>query len=208
MSLFDISDVAHPELLHRYSLDSNAYGYSVASSDHLAFNYMPAIGTLAIPFGQWSQQRIVLLSVDVQDGIDQIGVVGGPTTDPNVVGWDAWWTQADSFLRSVAIGDSLYAISQKSVHIVDIDDPNTLVQQLTLQDTMVVTAALADLTPMTTEKLSDAVRVRNRQEPSGVATGLQLHFDDVLAGTSLDNIAEFEFRIQNSDNTVLMSVRS
>lgn len=208
VSLFDISDMANPELLHRYSLDSNAYGYSVASSDHLAFNYMPAIGTLAIPFGQWSQQRIVLLSVDVQNGIDQIGVVGGPATDPNVVGWDAWWTQADSFLRSVAIGDSLYAISQKSVHIVDIDDPNTLVQQLTLQDTTVRTAALADLTPMTTEKLSDAVRVRNRQKPTGVASGLQLHFDDVLAGASLDNIAEFEFRIQNADNTVLMTVRS
>lgn len=208
VSLFDISDMANPVLRHKYSLDSDVYGYSVASSDHLAFNYMPAIGTLAIPFGQWAQQRIVLLSVDVQNGIDQIGVVGGPATDPGVVGWDAWWSQADSFLRSVAIGDALYAISQKSVHIVDIDDPNTLVQQLRLQDTTVRFAALADLTPMTTEKLSNAVRVRNRQQLSGVAAGLQLHFDDVLAGASLDNIAEFEFRIRKADNTVLMTVRS
>ncbi len=208
VSLFDISDMANPVLLHRHSLDSDTYGYSVASSDHLAFNYMPAISTLAIPFGQWSQQRIVLLSVDVQDGINQIGVVGGPAVDPNVVGWDAWWTQTDSFLRSVQIDDSLYAISQKSVHIVHVNDPNTLVQQLTLQDTTVRFTTLAGLTPMTTEKLSNAVRVRNRQKLSGVATGLQLHFDHVLAGASLDNIAEFEFRIRNADNTVLMTVRS
>ena len=208
VSLFDISDMSNPVLLHRYSLDSSAYSYSVASSDHLAFNYMPAIGTLAIPFGQWAQQRIVLLSVDVQDGINQIGVVGGLAADPNVVGWDVWWSQTDSFLRSVQIDDSLYAISQKSVHIVHLDDPNTLVQQLTLQDTTVRSAVLAGLIPMTTEKLSNAVRVRNRQKLSGVATGLQLHFDHVLAGASLDNIAEFEFRIRNADNTVLMTVRS
>ena len=208
VSLFDISDMANPALLHRYSLDSVTYGYSVASSDHLAFNYMPAIGTLAIPFGQWAQQRIVLLSVDFQKGINQIGVVGGLAANPNVVGWDAWWSQTDSFLRSVQIDDSLYAISQKSIHIVDLDDPNTLVQQLTLQDTTVRSAALAGLTPMTTKKLSDAVRVRNRQTPSGAATGLQLHFDDVLAGVSLDNIAEFEFRIRNADKTVLMTVGS
>ncbi len=208
VSLFNISDMANPVLLHRYSLDSDTYGFSVASSDHLAFNYMPAINTLAIPFGQWAQQRIVLLNIDVQDGINQIGVVGGPATDPNVVLWHGWWDQSDSFLRSIQIADSLYAISQKSVHIVHLSDPNTLVQQLTLQDTTVRSAALASLTPMTAEKLSNAVRVRNRQELSGVATGLQLHFDDVLAGVSLDNIAEYEFRIRNADNTVLMTARS
>ena len=208
VSLFDISDMANPVLLHRYSLDSTAYGYSVASSDHLAFNYMPAIGTLAIPFGQWAQQRIVLLSVDIQDGINQIGVVGGPSTDLNVVGWDAWWNQSDSFLRSVQIDDSLYAISQKSVHIVHLSDPNTLVQQLTLQDEAVRFAALAGLTPMTPKILSNAVGIRTRQKSSGVATGLQLHFDAVLAGVSLDNIAEFEFRILDVDKKVLMTIRS
>ena len=208
VSLFDISDMANPVLLHRYSLDSNTYSFSVASSDHLAFNYMPAIGTLAIPFGQWADQRIVLLSVDVQDGINQIGVVGGAPADPNVVGWDAWWNQTDSFLRSVQIDDSLYAISQKSVHIVHVNDPNTLVQQLTLQETTARFTALAGLTPMTTEKLSNAVRVRNRQKSSGAATGLQLYFDDVLAGVSLDNVAEFEFRIRKANGTVLMTVSS
>ncbi len=208
VSLFDISDMANPVLLHRYSLDSTAYGYSVASSDHLAFNYMPAIGTLAIPFGQWAQQRIVLLSVDVQDGINQIGVVGDPATDPNIVGWDAWWNQSDSFLRSVQIDDSLYAISKKSVHIVHLSDPNTLVQQLTLQNEAVRFAALAGLTPMTSKILSNAVSIRARQKSSGVATGLQLHFDDILAGVSLDNMAELEFRILDADKKVLMTIRS
>ena len=208
VSLFDISDMANPVLLHRYSLDSAAYGYSVASSDHLAFNYMPEIGTLAIPFGQWAQQRIVLLSVGVKNGIKQIGVVGGPATDPNVVGWDAWWNQSDSFLRSVQIDESLYAISQKSVHIVHLSDPNTLVQQLTLQDEAVRFAALAGLTPMTPKILSNAISIRNRQKLSGVATVLQLHFDDVLAGVSLDNITEFEFRILDADKKILMTIRS
>ncbi len=206
LSLFDISDMSQPVLLHRHSFEMAES--STASYDHLAFNYMPAAGMLAIPVGGWGQQRIHLVRVNPATGFQTAGVVGGPETTPDWTNWQSWWSQTDSFVRSVQIDGSLYAISQKSMHIVRLDDPGTLVQQLNLQDAEAAFSRMAELPPQSPGRVSNGVRVRTRKPSRSNPLDVQLHLDSTAAGLSLDNVSAFEFRIRKQDGTVLLTQQS
>ncbi len=203
LSLFDISDMSQPVLLHRHSIDIGAY--STASRDHLAFNYMPAAGMLAIPIGYWGDQRIHLFHVSSETGFQAAGIVGGPQTNPGVI---PWWSQTDSFLRSVQIDDLLYAISQNSIHVVGLADPETLIQQLDLRDEEAGFSRMAELPEQSQSRVSNGVRVRTRKPSRSNPLDVQLHFDAAAAGISLENVANFEFRIRKQDGTVLLTLES
>jgi uncharacterized secreted protein with C-terminal beta-propeller domain len=67
ISLFDVSDLAHPTRIAHYSLGQ---GWSAAESDHHAFLYWPATGLVMVPFGQQAVGMHVSKS-----GIDELGRV-------------------------------------------------------------------------------------------------------------------------------------
>ena len=134
VSIFDVSDLADPQLLHRYSFDG---GRSTATpvtgdrwtrgdGDHHALSYFAEQGVLAIPIftadegWSWNGEQITTLfepgdgglqvfRIDLDDGFTSIGLVEHDTLVE----------------RSLRIGEHLYAISPGTVSVHELDDPDT-----------------------------------------------------------------------------------
>ena len=68
VSLFNISDMENPTLLHRYSFEGGRSGQSEALVDHHAFNYLPDHKILAVPFssgeGHSWEAGLITLKID------------------------------------------------------------------------------------------------------------------------------------------------
>src|SRR5207237_1140047 len=75
LSLFDVSDLAHPTRLHRASL---GLGWSEAESDHHAFLYWPKTALVVVPFNQLA----VGFRVGRARGIDEVGRVVHTAANP------------------------------------------------------------------------------------------------------------------------------
>jgi Ca2+-binding RTX toxin-like protein len=134
VSIFDVSDLTDPQLLHRYSFDG---GRSTATpvtgdrwtrgdGDHHALSYFAEHGVLAIPIftadegWSWNGEQITTLfepgdgglqvfRVDLDEGFTPIGLVEHDTLVE----------------RSLRIGEHLYAISAGTVSVHALDDPET-----------------------------------------------------------------------------------
>jgi hypothetical protein len=99
VSLFDVSDLAHPALLQHATLGQ---GWSEATSDHHAFLFWPQTSLAVLPF----QQSAVGMKVSRATGILQVGTV----THPNgSLGY------TPTIRRSVVVGDSLLTVSDAGV---------------------------------------------------------------------------------------------
>lgn len=98
VSLFDVSNPAHPARLAEASLGQ---GWSQAESDHHAFLYWPQTGLVVIPFGQ----QAVAMHV-ARSGIDELG---------RIVHGQAKQSQLPQIDRSVVVGRSLLTISNAGV---------------------------------------------------------------------------------------------
>lgn len=196
VSLFDVSDMTQPALLHRYSMDSEVWGNSEALQDHLAFNYLPDSQILAVPFGPWGQQGMVLLHVDVTDGIELVGEVGSSDKDPNILESLRYWNQDNSYRRSVQIDDLLYAISTASISIVNLNDPGTLIQTVKLQEERAPWHTIPEL-PIDVGPVEDVLRLVERLGEDGTAEEIRLSLDGLLSDVLPDpeEIEEYEFRV-------------
>lgn len=102
VSLFDVSDLAHPKRLAEAKLGQ---GWSAAESDHHAFLYWPPTGLVVVPFGQ----QAVAMHVS-RAGIRELGriVHGAANAQP---------PQID---RSVVVGRALYTVSSAGVQANDL----------------------------------------------------------------------------------------
>ena len=201
ISLFDVSDMTSPALLHRYSMDSNVWGDSAALQDHLAFNYLAESQILAVPFGSYGQQGMVLLHVDVTDGIELVAEIGNTDTDPYILHSLSYWSQDNSYKRSVQIDDLLYAVSAASISVVDLNDPKTVLQNLRLQDDHTPPSPVPDL-PIETGRLEEILRVAEIVDEDGVPTDLRLQLEALL-GIELPDaqeIEEYEFRLLDRES--------
>ncbi|MEZ6127442.1 MAG: beta-propeller domain-containing protein [Planctomycetaceae bacterium] len=197
VSLFDVSDMNQPELLHRYSLNSEVWGHSEALQDHLAFNYLPDSQILAVPFGTWGQQGMVLLHVDVVAGISLAGQIDAQSRP--VLGDLAFiWNQDNSYKRSVQIDNLLYAVSSASIAVVDLTDPDTVLQTLVLQDEQTRLWPVPEL-PVNPLPLEDAIRITEVLADDGTLNDLRVQLDRLLSDVLLnpDNVDEYEFRVLN-----------
>jgi len=111
LQLFDVSDLAAPKLLGDYELGQ---GWSNAAQDYHAFLYYDPFGILAIPYENYSvlpyTSGLRLFAVDnagiTQRGLVQSKLINGFT---------------DPVLRSVIIGNSIYAVATRSVTVADVD---------------------------------------------------------------------------------------
>ncbi len=99
VSLFDVSDLAHPALLFHYSL---GLGWSEAESDHHAFLYWPPTGLAVVPFGQ----QAVGMHVSRSTGITELG---------RIVQTLANQATLPEIHRSVVVGSNLLTISDSGV---------------------------------------------------------------------------------------------
>jgi uncharacterized secreted protein with C-terminal beta-propeller domain len=132
VSLFDVSDLANPQLTDRLSFGSES-AWSEAFFNHHAISYFPEQGILAVPLDSWFPNGLPI----VRD-IDRGGVV-----ETSLPRWlSQLWvfrvdTQADppqlhvlgtiehdsTILRSVRIGEQLFSISGETIRVHDLYDP-------------------------------------------------------------------------------------
>jgi uncharacterized secreted protein with C-terminal beta-propeller domain len=103
VSLFDVSDLAHPTRIAHASLGQ---GWSAAESDHHAFLYWPATGLVVVPFGQ----QAVAMHV-AKSGIDELG---------RIVQTDANSSSLPEILRSLVVRGDLLTVSAQGVKANDL----------------------------------------------------------------------------------------
>ncbi|HWB22820.1 MAG TPA: beta-propeller domain-containing protein [Gaiellaceae bacterium] len=99
VSLFDVSDLAHPTRLFH---DSLGQGWSEAESDHHAFLYWAPTGLVVVPFGQ----QAVAMHVSRSAGITELG---------RIVQTQANQSSLPTIDRSVVVGSSLLTVSSAGV---------------------------------------------------------------------------------------------
>jgi uncharacterized secreted protein with C-terminal beta-propeller domain len=99
VSLFDVSDPAHPTRLHQATLGQ---GWSQAETDHHAFLYWPATGLVVVPFGQ----QAVAMRISRTAGITELG---------RIVHDQARQSQLPQIDRSLVVGNTLLTVSSAGV---------------------------------------------------------------------------------------------
>jgi uncharacterized secreted protein with C-terminal beta-propeller domain len=103
ITLFDVSDLAHPKQIAHAALGQ---GWSAAESDHHAFLYWPATGFVMVPFGQ----QAVGMHVG-KGGIDEIG---------RVVQLDAKTSSLPQIERSLVVRGAVLTVSMQGVKASDL----------------------------------------------------------------------------------------
>jgi len=103
LSLFDVSDFAHPKQSDTQSLG----GHSEAGYDHHAFLYWAPESLVAVPVNSWSgegqRSSLELFSLDTESGFGERGAI-----DHSSFNRDDYEAQIN---RSLIIGDSIYSVS-------------------------------------------------------------------------------------------------
>ena len=202
VSLFDVSDSEQPELLHRYTLNDNRWGYSEALSDHLAFNYLPGSQILAIPFSGAGDRLsffpgatgLLTLKIDIENGIELLG-----TVEPSSYA---------AIRRSVQIEDQLYAVSSDAIEIVNLSDPDTIIQHVDLLDEEVPWKELENLPHI---RFDGSLRIREYIPAPGEDPEVHVKVAEDPAGQrpNGEEIVEYEFRVMDrQDGTERLRQRS
>jgi uncharacterized secreted protein with C-terminal beta-propeller domain len=105
VSLFDVSDLAHPSLVATHHVE---FGHSEAEFDPHAFLWWPDQRLLVIPLVTWSQDRQVpgagalVLRVDGA-GFTELDVISHPAGSS--------WPRTGEIRRSLVVGDTLWTVS-------------------------------------------------------------------------------------------------
>ncbi|MCY2926576.1 MAG: beta-propeller domain-containing protein [Planctomycetota bacterium] len=115
LSLFDVSDPAHPVEQSKYLFGGDSWeAYSQALGDHHAFSYFAELGVLALPVQQgcgWlgnASSGLMVFHVQPGQNIEYLGRIA----------------HSDFVSRSVRIGDCVYSISGTAVKVTRISDPS------------------------------------------------------------------------------------
>ena len=123
VNLFDVTDFAHPELADQFVIESqdNLWSWSEALSDHHAFTFHR--GVLSFPMyiysGAETFSGLEVLSVDVEDGIEELGRVDHDDLPAPEWGWPTY----PSMRRSAYIEDYLYSLSSWGMKVNQLFDP-------------------------------------------------------------------------------------
>jgi uncharacterized secreted protein with C-terminal beta-propeller domain len=137
VSIFDVSNLANPQLVHRYSFeggrstDTPATGspWTRGDGDHHAVSYFADEQILALPIYtgySWSMDAgtlfpvgeggLQIFRIDVDTGFTPLGIVEHDTLVE----------------RSLRIGDRLFAISSGTVSVHELNDPTTLLGEVSI----------------------------------------------------------------------------
>lgn len=106
VSLFDVSDLSHPDRLDQWS-PAGKWSGSEVEYDHHAFMCWAPTGTVVMPLNDHSGMKMLVLDVD-DSNVTPRGTIPGPE--------QGWGPQ-----RSLVIDDSLYAVSDAGVTATDLE---------------------------------------------------------------------------------------
>jgi hypothetical protein len=120
LQLFDVAKPTDPKLLFKEKIGSRGSS-SAAATDHLAFNYVPDRGLLALPMticegggdgrfgGEMTFSGLLVYDVDVDKGFTRLG---GIEHGRKGVSCNTWWSNATSLVkRSVVLDDLVWSIA-------------------------------------------------------------------------------------------------
>jgi hypothetical protein len=128
LQLFDVTSPTAPKLLHREKIGSRGSS-STAATDHLAFNYLPERGLLALPVTQCERggdgvagtevafSGLSVYRVSEAAGFERLGgVAHAHARDARACG--TWWSHATSEVkRSVFLDDLVYSMATDRVKV-------------------------------------------------------------------------------------------
>lgn len=144
VSLFDVSKPAEPVLLDRYTIDVGPWGWSEAFSDHHAVSYFPDQGVLTLTVtsaGWWlpgpehcylpPKTRLFVFQIDVPSAHGQnVADPAGPDSTGGGIELLGTIEHDQPIRRTVRIGDYLYAVSQDTLSIHELQHPENEVLRL------------------------------------------------------------------------------
>ncbi len=135
ISLFDVSDPAHPTVVDQYTPGN--YSYSEAQYDHKAVLYIADSGLLAIPVqlydytvdargggGNW--QGLYVLKVDPATGFTLKAKIAHPSSVAGKDYYGAPITYQPNIRRSLFIGEFLYTVSELYIQANTMTDFSTV----------------------------------------------------------------------------------
>jgi hypothetical protein len=141
ISLFDVSDFAHPALDAALPVEAqNSWGWSEALYDHKAFQYWAPKQLLAIPQSTYAYQssggsyyyrylsQLVLVNVDPASGA--LSVKGRIDHSPYYDAENNTWWQYIDIRRSIFMGEFVYAISDKAITAHRVTDLGRVAEQV------------------------------------------------------------------------------
>lgn len=191
VSIFDVSDMTAPQLIHQRLLDDSENGWSnsAALHDHHAFNYLADEGLLLIPYQDRNSNGLMALSIDVENGIKIVG--------------EATSNGSRNVLRSVQIGDFLYAVSYNSVSVISANDPGTVLYDVNFGDHPQAPHDHRELLLEHFEDLRDRLDVREYLQENGDRIR-QVEFGDLagIVNQGIDELLEFEFSVTDIETGV------
>ncbi len=133
LSIFDISDFAHPLLLHK-ELIGDRGTESFALDDHRAFTFWAENGLLAIPvrlyehqvesehpysYGEFTFNGLYVYRITIEGGFEYLGRISNDTA------YNSW-------LRGVFIGEDVYAVNEDAVRSAQVEDIEGSIETLLL----------------------------------------------------------------------------
>jgi hypothetical protein len=133
LQIFDVSDMAAPRLTHRTVIGTRG-STSEALTNHLAFNYFPPKGILAVPMvicensnggGSYGDMMafsgLLVYDVSTQTGFSLRGGVAHQEPETEQTYRSAcsnWWTDANSLVkRSVIMDDFVYSVTEEEIRV-------------------------------------------------------------------------------------------
>lgn len=116
LSLFDVSDPAHPTRVDTYGFGDT--DYSTAVWDYHAFNYFAEQGVLAIPLASGADNSLELIKVDPTSGFSRLASIDATS----------------AVQRSVRIGQDIYVMSTDAVTVQSLDEPDNQLASIELKN--------------------------------------------------------------------------
>jgi uncharacterized secreted protein with C-terminal beta-propeller domain len=144
LQIFDVSTLSDPKLLHKHVIGTRGSA-SEALTNHLAFNYFPSKGLLALPMtvceggndGVYGDKMtfsgLMVLDVSLENGITEHGRM--PFVEPSSVqqGCGTWWTNSTSDVkRSIFMDDYAIGISDSKYQVAALSKLGDVLQTLPL----------------------------------------------------------------------------
>jgi uncharacterized secreted protein with C-terminal beta-propeller domain len=150
LQIFDVSNLYNPQLLHKTTVGTRGSA-SEALTNHLAFNYFPAKGVLALPMsvceggddGKYGDKLtfsgLMVFDVSLENGIKEHGRMPFVNTEQVTASWGAnascstWWANSTSDVkRSIFMDDFAIGISDTLYQVAPLSSLSTVAQSLPL----------------------------------------------------------------------------
>jgi hypothetical protein len=126
LQLFDVSRPTEPKLLHREKIGTRGSG-SEAATNHLAFNFLPEEGLLAIPSSvcegggngrngdKLTFAGLLIYDVSLEKGFHQLGGINHGRTGDSC---NTWWSHSTSAVkRSLFLDEQVWSIAMDQAKV-------------------------------------------------------------------------------------------